>query len=170
MTNKKMGRTGKVYDSEVINKLLDAVRIGVPVKFAATHAGVDERTVYLWQADGEAAAQRVEDGETITSYQDACLHFLQELKKARNDAITVRVANIKKAGQKSWQAEAWWLERMYPEEFALKTKQTLVHEGELNVNSKTSVTELAKDKEPLGFASVVTGYLESATAEENTAS
>ena len=45
--------------------------------------------------------------------------------------------NIRKAGDKSWTAYAWILERCYPDEFGLKTKQDMTFKGEIGINTMT---------------------------------
>lgn len=47
------------------------------------------------------------------------VQFFQQIQKARAEAIAKNLKTVQTAGERSWQAAAWWLERMYPELFSL---------------------------------------------------
>ena len=46
--------------------------------------------------------------------------FKLEVEQAEAGAISRNVAVIQEASKKYWQAAAWWLERKYPEDWALR--------------------------------------------------
>lgn len=93
--------------SEQICKLVAA---GNPVKFAAESVGITERTAASWQAKGRSGVDPI------------YVQFLQDIKKARSQAVTVSVRQIRRAAKRSWQASAWWCERMHPEHFGTDKK------------------------------------------------
>lgn len=97
--------------AEKVDKILQAVRIGVSLEAAAAHAGVPKRTLFNWLAAG-----RKEGAKKI--YRD-----LADQVEAANATFEVTaLARITKAGEDSWQADAWRLERKFPDKYARRTK------------------------------------------------
>jgi transposase len=92
--------------------IVEAVAAGVPRKFAAMRAGITERCLYLWLAKGRKG------GKANTLY----VQLFHAVQKAEADAVARNVAIVQKAGAKSWQAAAWWLERRYHAEFGRKDR------------------------------------------------
>jgi hypothetical protein len=81
-------------------RLLDALRAGNTIQHACRYADISDVTFDNWRKD---------------------LAFLAAVKKAEADAIVRHVANIAKAAQDGqWTASAWWLERRYPQDYALR--------------------------------------------------
>lgn len=100
-----MARPDKLVP-EVEQRILDAVRAGAPLRDAAEHAGVDERTVHRWRERGEQprAAPKFRD-------------FAQGLRRARAGAKVGAIAAVRRAMRDDWRAAAWYLERCFPEEW-----------------------------------------------------
>jgi len=105
-----MGRKTLLLDDNVRNTILDLIGKGNYIKTACMAAGVSEHVYYDWVNRAEHP-----DGNGNEVY----VQFLQELKKARQQNITQRVAKIQEAGEKpqNWPANAWLLERMEPGEY-----------------------------------------------------
>jgi hypothetical protein len=137
---RKGGRPTK-FTPEVRKVILDTIATGVPRCHAADRAGIARNTLWGWLKQG----QRAKKGEY--------LEFLNALKKGEADAVASSVARIRKAAQggqvteetvttttkpdgtvitktvrkvtmPQWTADAWFLERRYPEEFAANTMET----------------------------------------------
>ena len=90
---------------------------GIPLGHAANVAGISSTTFYDWYRKGEKAKSG--------RYHD----FYLAVEKAKSQAVALRLDNIRKAGEDgNWQADAWWLERVDPENFSRKDN--------LNVNAK----------------------------------
>ncbi|MBN9524101.1 hypothetical protein J0H58_37255 [bacterium] len=133
------GRTPKL-DPAASKAICDAVAAGVPRKYAALRAGVAERTVRDWLARG----RREKSGPYSA--------FLAALKKAEADRVAASVGRIGRAaagGQvverttttttkadgtstskttekllaPQWTADAWFLERTHPEQFAANRRE-----------------------------------------------
>jgi hypothetical protein len=85
--------------------IAERVAAGVPLKYAAQRAGIDESTLHLWLRKGRQARKGP--------------HFqlFQSVKKAEADAVARNVAVVQKAAAKTWQAAAWWLARRHHKEF-----------------------------------------------------
>jgi len=87
------------YGPEITKEICSYIRAGNSYKDSATLVDISEETFYQWK-------KKPEFSEAIKKAETTC--------KARNIAI------IQKAAEKTWQAAAWWLERKYHDEFALK--------------------------------------------------
>ena len=100
--------------------ITDAVARGLPLKFAAASADIGERTLYRWLKAGKTAG-------TGPEWQ-----LWQELKKAQAKSVAVRVARLSKAATKgAWQADCWWLERVFPGQFASDRRELAALRKEL---------------------------------------
>ncbi len=99
------GRPSKLT-FEVEKRLVEAVRAGNSREAAAKAAGISEATFYSWLSRGRKAKR------------GRFLEFLEAIKKAEGEAEQKAVGRIVEAGQKHWQAAAWWLERKYPKRWA----------------------------------------------------
>ncbi len=110
-------------DPHHINKILEALANGEGRVRACVKADITYETFTCWMRD---------DSE-----------FSESIKKAEdtgNDKIK-DLCKRKIIEDKSWQSGAWWLERVYPEEFKLKTE--LKHEGHItNEPTKEQIDKL----------------------------
>ena len=113
-----MNNKPKLVDQELKERLLEAIRLGMYTEHACAYAGIASRTFRLWR-------EKAENG--VEPYAS----FWLEVNKAEADAIIRRVARIEQAGKEGqWQADAWLLERKYPDKFGRKEKLQL--QGEPN--------------------------------------
>lgn len=88
------------YSNELTAEICKYLRAGNNQRDSAILSGISEETFYTW------IKTKPEFSEPIKKAEQEC--------KARN------IAFIQKAAEKSWQAAAWYLERKYNNEFALK--------------------------------------------------
>lgn len=88
------------YSKEITDEICSYLSAGNTQRDSAALAGISEETYYTWQET------HFEFSEAVKKAEYRC--------KARNIAI------IQKAAEKTWQAAAWYLERRYHDEFALK--------------------------------------------------
>lgn len=117
-------------DASITKNIAGLIAAGNPVKAACWATGVSEATFYLWQEKGEAIAREIEaadDPEAARAGLDeasaAYLEFYEAIKRARGAAIASRIKVIRQAADDgTWQAAAWWLERMYPDEFGRRER------------------------------------------------
>ena len=86
------------------------IKAGVPIKHAIIAHGISESTFYNWFDKGKEA----KSGKFHKLYD--------KIQEAKSVAITLRARRIYKAGETNWQADAWWLERVDPENFGRKEK------------------------------------------------
>lgn len=105
-------------NEEVLEKIMDNIRAGIPIKTAVAMAGVAERTYFNWMKRGSDEEFRISKGEEPNPEESLFLHFLQSATRAREEAKGAHVAVIAKAGARGdWRASAWWLSRQYRDEF-----------------------------------------------------
>ena len=90
------GRKSK-YTPDVVQEILNAISIGGSDKDAYTAAGISKETFYQWMQKPE---------------------FSDQILRARARSKVLRIGRIKKHGENDWRADAWYLERRYPEEYA----------------------------------------------------
>lgn len=87
-----------VNKAEVTRRILDALKAGNTRRASYAYAGIDQNTFYRWlEKDRE---------------------FREGVEKAEADAEVWHVTNIRKAaGDGTWTASAWWLERRRHEDW-----------------------------------------------------
>ena len=83
--------------------IFNAISEGLTQRDAAALAGISEDTLSLWK-------RRDSD-------------FSEQIRKKQIECKRGHIQNIRKAGERSWQASAWWLERKYKEEFGRQDQQ-----------------------------------------------
>lgn len=93
---------------ELIKAIVDTIRVGGSDVDACHRAGISQDTFYRWMKVGE---------------------FSEQITRARVDGKLARIARINKAGSDGdWRADAWYLERRWPEEFAQQLVIKVTHE------------------------------------------
>ena len=96
------------YSKETVAEICKYLRAGNNIEDSCGLSGINPDTYYNWKKD----KRKVEFHEAIKKAEQEC--------KARN------IAYVQKAAEKTWQAAAWYLERKYHNEFALKNVTELV--------------------------------------------
>ena len=81
------------------------MRNGLPIKYAALMAGVDECTVYRWARRGREQTRGI------------YCQFRKDLERAQAESVAALVAKVAEAGQTDWRAASWLLTRRAPAEF-----------------------------------------------------
>ena len=112
-----MGRPTRL-DWDLAKKFFAQIRLGMPVSAAANAVGWAGPTVLEWVARGEG---RASNGRKKTKdYAE----FASRYKAAVAESKMALLAKIQKAGkqEKHWHANAWILERRFPEEFGNQLK------------------------------------------------
>lgn len=88
------------YSKKITARICKLIRNGVFNKDAAKAATISETTFYRWMKEKR--------------------EFRESIKKAEMQRKCYFILAIAKAAVRKWQAAAWYLERVYPEEFAKK--------------------------------------------------
>ena len=137
--NWRYGKIRKVkLNPQIQDAICNEIKRGTPITSACLIAGISKDTYYRWYRKGEKAKT------------GRFKEFYNKIEEAKAYAIALRVENIRKAGRNgSWQADAWWLERMDPENFSRKDNVNVKSENinhNLNINlGKLFDDELVED-------------------------
>ena len=114
---------------ELCKEICNDIKAGVPIKHAAISHGITERTFYNWFDRGKEAKS------------GKFKKFYDEIKEAKSVAITLRARRIYKAGESNWQADAWWLERVDPDNFGRKDTHKIDMDARADVNAQVSMRD-----------------------------
>ncbi len=93
---------------QLCDEICNDIKAGVPIIHAAIAHGIGQSTFYDWYNAGKNAKSGNKK------------KFYDKVEEAKSVAITLRARRIYKAGETSWQADAWWLERVDPNNFGRK--------------------------------------------------
>jgi hypothetical protein len=119
-----MARKSK-YTPEVVEHILEAIRMGATYELAAQYAGIGYSTFRDWMTSKVAFSEAVKEAEG-----KAVVGWLAKIEKAASDG--------------TWQAAAWKLERRYPEQYG---RQVVDH----NHTHRLMLDELARIAEQEGW-------------------
>lgn len=97
--------TASKYNEETVKQICDAIDAGLTVQSACDVGGISKPTYYEWQEQ----------------YPD----FLNRIKASVAKKKTSLIEAIKLHGKNHWQALAWILERTFPDEYSMHTKQDI---------------------------------------------
>lgn len=129
------GKIRKVkLNPQIQDAICNEIKRGTPITSACLIAGISKDTYYRWYRKGEKAKT------------GRFKEFYNKIEEAKAYAIALRVENIRKAGRNgSWQADAWWLERMDPENFSRKDNVNVKSEN-INHNLNINLNRLFDDE------------------------
>ena len=124
-------------------QICNDIKAGVPITHAAVMNGIDASTFYAWYNKGKTAKSG--------KFRD----FYLNVEEAKSVAIGLRVRRIYKAGEVDWKSDAWWLERVDPENFGRKDHHKIESENtNINFNMKSD-DEVLKEN-----ADTITRFIE----------
>lgn len=105
--------SGIKLTAEVQKEICDALRISVPLKYAAEAAGIGESTVHDWISRGELAGER---GSEVPETELVYVAFWRAITRARAKAVG-NLTTVALGGSKGSSAATWLLERRFREEY-----------------------------------------------------
>ena len=106
---------------EVRDEIARVLASGCTLEVAAEAAGVTRRSVQSWLATGREAEALDLEGGRLTVMQRSCLELLDAERRARAEVRVTSLAAVQRAALSgTWQAAAWLLERLFPEEYAAR--------------------------------------------------
>lgn len=122
---KTQGRPPIVHrDRARARRIIKALTDGATMDMAAKRGGVSRRTLYEWLYKGQDVrdAREIDPEARLTPYDDDYLWFIEAYEAAETQMKETLLRRIFEAGDdpKKWQANAWILERRWPDEFALR--------------------------------------------------
>ena len=115
------------FNEKNIEIILKARKSGLNQKECAEVAGINEFTLYKWLNKGKKAKRG--------KYRD----FYNDFQMAKNKNKLFHLKKIHEA--EAWTASAWYLERVYPEEFGRKDRVDLKHKAQVEVSKTVKEAE-----------------------------
>lgn len=89
---------------------------------ACEYVGITEATYFSWVNRATAELERVEeDGGEISEREEIFVDFLKSVTRARSSAEVQSVARLRKAGETDWKADAFFLERSFPDRWGRRS-------------------------------------------------
>lgn len=115
---------------EACSNVVESLKLGNTFKVAARAGGVSPRSVYGWLQRGREIRDTREENPdfSINEYDDDYVWFLDQVEDAEAEIQTFLMGRIRKAGETKWQADAWTLERRWPQDYSLRT--TVQHKAD----------------------------------------
>jgi hypothetical protein len=147
-------------DEAVITSIRESLALGVPITYAATAAGVNDRTVAMWCREAETG-RREHTGEPLTE-RDAVLRnaLVVAIREGKADFVISNSQTIRSASQQDWKASAWMLSH------APETREQFSEAGRvrLEVEKRLSlaIEVLQRELPPATFERILTGISEAA--------
>jgi hypothetical protein len=103
---------------EVREQIGRVLASGCSLEVAAVSVGVSRRTVQSWLATGREAEELQRSGVRLSRRQRQCLELLEVERRARADLRVRALTSIQRSAlNDNWQAAAWLLERLFPDEY-----------------------------------------------------
>jgi hypothetical protein len=107
---------------EVVALFTTSIRAGASLDTAAKYVGVAQGTMRKWLSEGRNALQRAGSPEEADpKYRDQ-VAFVVEVDEALSEFKINLTGTILVAGREQWQANAWLLERRFPDEFGRRQR------------------------------------------------
>lgn len=105
----------KKLTDELIKNISKALSLGLNVRGACDYAGISEPTYYAYMAQAEEDIRH----EAKSKY----VEFFNSVKTAKAAFRIYHMTKIREAAENgSWQASAWSLERLFPDEYGRQDK------------------------------------------------
>jgi transposase len=145
-------RGGPLLSHSQRQMVLQALRVGAPLKHASIAAGIPEGTFKSWLSRGREERARRAAGAPNRTY-DRHVELLEDVEKADAEGAVANVVAIQRAASGGrWQAAAWLLSRRHPEEWGppeQRVRITSVDEDESPRDSLMS--ELSRMSDRMSF-------------------
>lgn len=108
--NARKRMTGLAFTPDRAMRIIHLIRQGAPNRTAALATGITEDAFYKWMQKGREGREGYDQ-------------FVVEVEKAQAQGEIERLNRISDAAiNGNWQADAWYLERRYPERYGKKDR------------------------------------------------
>lgn len=119
-----------ILTPELIEHFVTARRRGGNDTDCAEVAGISPKTFWQWKWRYTTWRDTGNDPDPQAPSIDQISELIEADERAKAEARLLRLARIEAAGKAgTWQADAWWLERKFPDEFALRRNRLEVTGG-----------------------------------------
>jgi len=123
-----MARPTKLTDI-LIEELATRIKLGLSYAMACNHLGISYETFRRWRIEGEELIKNPK--KMMLPKDNLLVNLVTEVEKANAENVMRRLGRIDKASvEGKWQADAWFLERRFPEEFGRVDRVKLSGEDE----------------------------------------
>jgi transposase len=123
------GRPSKLND-ELCQAICKNISQGNTLTYSVQKEGLSYQSFLNWMKKGEES--KTQSGKFF--------EFFEAIKKAQEEGKNSLVTGIREHGKKNWQAMAWLLERMYPNEFGRRENVKMEHKGKLKTENTHEIT------------------------------
>ena len=143
----KLGRK-TTLTKELLEEIIEHSKLGLPDQTIFMALGIPKSTWYQWKNKGIALIEKTKatkiEYKSKKTLQDAqrLMDFTNAIKKGRQIAIAKCVRIIHKAADDTWQAAAWYLERV-----AFKTygrKELIKQQIDMNIRKDSPIDEMLR--------------------------
>ena len=100
-------------NEELMSMICEALELGLPIRSACDLIGIAESSYHLWIKNGEAAAEKLENGEELVGNDPIYLEFSVRTTRARSKCEATLLQEIREHAPKDWKAAAFVLERSF---------------------------------------------------------
>lgn len=98
----------------LIEQVANLMRAGNYAETAAAFAGIAKSTLFQWLRDGAR--------DSAAGKHTMLAQFSDSVKRAEAQAEASALSRIRLSAEKSWQADAWFLERRFSNRYAMHSK------------------------------------------------
>lgn len=153
----KLGRK-TTLTKELLKQIIEHSQLGLADQTIFKALGIPKSTWYLWKNKGialiEKTEQRKKEYKSKKALQDAqkLIDFVHAIKKGRQIKIARCVRTIDKAMEETWQAAAWYLERVAYKSYG--RKETIKQNIDMTIKKDSPIDEMlkaAKKAKELGY-------------------
>lgn len=107
----KPGQPTKFNDEKIRKKILNGIRLGLPITQACQCADIHYMTLRNWEC------------KALEEKEPEYIKFFEEVEKAKAEREAMHLNNIVTAARDgTWQASAWFLERSIPQRYTVKNR------------------------------------------------
>jgi len=130
------------FRPETRKKILNAIRLGLPIVKACNVSGIDYNTYRNWET------------RALERKEPEYIEFFQECERAKDEREAMHLNNIVQAARDgTWQASAWFLERSLPQSYALKNRVELTGKDGEPIQTETNVNLIMNPVDILSLVS-----------------
>lgn len=157
----KGGRTPKIVkNDDLIDNIIECLKEGASYGAAAKAVGLSRRTLHYYMEKGRKVRRlREQEGEDVevTPWDDHYLELVEKIDEAEAEIQETLIRRIKEAGKDNWTANAWILERRFPEDWSKTDERVHRIEGHDGgpVQFSLDVGEEPEDDDPMDRREVI---------------
>ena len=118
---------------ELTEALCAELKLGMAIRAACQHVGIDDSTYRKWMTRGE-------NGE------EPFVTFRTAATRAKAEGVRALVVTVRKAAASDWRAAAWILERREPDEWSRRVEVTGSEGGPVQVDLRAKIAEVLAER------------------------